>query len=204
MIYLMRHGESTVNLERMIACKRHEGDLTPLGREQANKAAKWLQDKHITAIYSSPFHRAEQTAHIIGDHLNVSVTLDDDLSEINCGDLDECKDDDSWRRWNAVYDRWMENHLDARYPNGESLRESYQRFVRAFRHGGHRTDKSVLLVTHGDIARCIVPMACINAAALQRITVLDNTGIAILEPYGHGRYICNAWNILEHLKGLPI
>lgn len=39
MIYVMRHAESTVNLERRLTCKQLEGDLTPLGVEQAHKAA---------------------------------------------------------------------------------------------------------------------------------------------------------------------
>lgn len=33
-IYLMRHGESTINVARILACNRYEGDLTERGREQ--------------------------------------------------------------------------------------------------------------------------------------------------------------------------
>ena len=35
MIYLMRHGESVVNVERRLTCRKYDGDLTDKGRDQA-------------------------------------------------------------------------------------------------------------------------------------------------------------------------
>jgi len=42
----------------------------------------------------------------------------------------------------------------------------------------------------------------VNAAALQQGGgfYLDNTGFVVLESYDTSRYICRAWNLVEHLE----
>ena len=42
MIYVMRHGESVVNVQRRLTCRQYDGDLTDNGREQAQKATFWF------------------------------------------------------------------------------------------------------------------------------------------------------------------
>ncbi|GIL11838.1 MAG: hypothetical protein BroJett038_05580 [Chloroflexota bacterium] len=67
---------------------RAPADLSPAGREQAAPAAVWLADKNIRRIVQSPFHRAQETAHIIGARLKLVPSADDDLREMDCGDLE--------------------------------------------------------------------------------------------------------------------
>ncbi|MFW5709022.1 MAG: histidine phosphatase family protein, partial [Chloroflexota bacterium] len=80
------------------------------------------------------------------------------------------------------YDRFMKSLVDA------------QALVQ------ERSDQGVLLVTHGGLIRAIVPYLCVNAAALQRVATPGNAGLIILEPYDRSRFICRAWNIIEHLQ----
>lgn len=197
LIYVMRHGESTVNVQRILTCRNPEGDLTDLGREQAAKAADWLADKGITTIYHSPFHRAQQTAQIVGEKLDLPVSLDDDIAEINCGDLQGRSDDEAWKAFHAVFDRWYTRDWEAAFPGGETYREAFDRYTRAL--ARVRPDQTVLFVTHGGITTTVVPYICVNAAALQGQRSLGNTGLIILEPYGDGRFICRAWDSTEHL-----
>ncbi len=197
-IYLMRHGQSVVNVEHRLTCKKLEGDLTDLGREQAAKAGDWLRDKGITRIAHSPFHRAEQTAQIINERLNVPLSMDDDLREMNCGDLEWRTDADGWHIWEGVYQRWMLGEMEAAFPGGESYRQAQERYQRALLR--MKPDETLLLVAHGGITITVVPVLCVNAAALQRDRRLDNTGVVLLEPYGDGRFICRAWNWTDHLR----
>jgi broad specificity phosphatase PhoE len=197
MIYLMRHGESVVNVERRLTCRKREGDLTDAGRAQAEKAARWFADKSITQIRHSPFHRAEQTAQIIGAALGIAPISDNDLCEMDCGDLEWRTDEESWAVWANVYTRWRLFEADARFPGGESYGEAVARFSRALRQS---SDENVLLVTHGGVSVSVLPPLCVNAAALQLVEHLHNTGIIILEHYDSDRYSCSAWNLTEHLS----
>jgi probable phosphoglycerate mutase len=198
LLYLMRHGESTVNVAHRLTCRQYEGDLTEKGSAQAQHTADWLADKGILHLYASPFHRAEQTAAIVGKILGLTHIIQDDLCEIDCGDLEGKTDDDSWMIWRKAFDTWLKGDWEARYPNGESLREAFNRYSRILALAATH-DENTVLITHGGMMRAIVPFLCVNAAALQRIGGVDNTGFVILEPYDVGRYICKSWNLIDHL-----
>jgi probable phosphoglycerate mutase len=204
-IYLMRHGESTVNVKRILTGNSYEGDLTELGREQVAQAGRWLADKGITHIRHSPFHRAQQSAEIVGAALGIPITEDPDLSEMNCGDLHGRSDDEAWSLFMSVFVRWLQGEPDARYPGGESYAEGTARMRRAL--ASVPRDSTTLLVTHGGIVGSVVPYLCVNAAALQRTDDFPNTAFVVLEPYDDGspigalgeRYNCLSWNLHDHL-----
>lgn len=198
MIYLIRHGESTVSLEQRITCKQLDGDLTALGRKQARLVGNWLAHKQITQIYTSPFHRARQTASIIGELVNVKPTINDDLREMDCGELEGRTDPHAWKRWKAIFDRWIQADWYAEYPGGESFRNAYDRFHRALQQAEY--NDNTVLITHGGISFAVVRYLCVNAAALQRVDHLSNTGMIVLDRYDSGRYVCEAWNLVEHLQ----
>ncbi|MBL8154169.1 MAG: histidine phosphatase family protein [Anaerolineae bacterium] len=200
LLYIMRHGESVVNREHRLTCKRFDGALTPLGREQAARAGAWLHEKSITRILSSPFERAIESAAIIADRLGLSSSVDDGLREMDCGRLEGRTDEEAWGEWQQVYDRWKMCDWKAAFPDGETYRQAYDRLngvLQKVQIGG-----TALLVTHGGITRTVIPYLCVNAAALQEVHPPDNAGFIILEPFGDGRFICRAWNQNEHLKGL--
>lgn len=197
MIYVMRHGQSIVNVELALPCRRLEGDLTELGRLQAAKAAHWLVDKDITQIRCSPIHRALQTAEIVGEALGIVPIVDDDLREADCGDVEDMPFEEALIIWRRIYVRWLLFDAEARFPGGESYEEAVERLQRAL----NQTPASgnVLLVTHGDITHMVIPPLCVNMETQQRVEPLINTGIIILEHYDAERYSCSAWNLAEHL-----
>jgi len=62
--------------------------LTPVGREQAARAAVFLRARFAPArIVSSPMTRAHQTAEIIAAALALPIELEPDLRERSLGDL---------------------------------------------------------------------------------------------------------------------
>ncbi|MEP7293146.1 MAG: histidine phosphatase family protein [Chloroflexota bacterium] len=198
MIYLMRHGESVVNVERRLTCRKRDGDLTTNGRTQGEKAARWFADKGLTQIRYSPFHRAEQTAQIVGAVVGLTPVPDDDLVEMDCGNLEWLTDEAAWKVWTEVYQRWLMYDLDARFPEGESYGEAVARFSRALARVAPQGN--TLLVTHGGVTVTTIPPLCVNAAAMQWVEHLVNTGIIVLEHYDAERYSCSAWNLIEHLN----
>lgn len=200
LLYIMRHGESVVNQEGRLTCKRFDGTLTPLGREQAAQAGEWLVGKDITRIACSPFERAIESAAVVAERLGLSSQVDHDLREMDCGRLEGRADEKAWAEWKRVYERWKMRDWKAAFPDGETYQQAYDRLSSALQRV--HANETVLLVTHGGITRTVIPYLCVNAAVLQDVHPPDNTGFIILEPYGDGRFICRAWNQNDHLKGL--
>lgn len=82
-LYLIRHGQSHVNLEDWQDGNLDEG-LTDLGREQAAALAKWLPAElpQIDALYTSTMRRARETAAPLARTYARAVLPDDRLREI--------------------------------------------------------------------------------------------------------------------------
>lgn len=72
-LYLVRHGDKV----------RAAGNfgLTETGQAQARAAAEYLTTLPITALYSSPLERAQETARIIAERLGLPVQTETRLRE---------------------------------------------------------------------------------------------------------------------------
>ena len=85
-LFLIRHGRSTWN-----AARRIQGQADPpldgVGREQARRLAERLREDAPVVLYTSPLHRARETAEIIGEALGVPVAPDERLKEYDVGDI---------------------------------------------------------------------------------------------------------------------
>jgi broad specificity phosphatase PhoE len=81
-IYLIRHGETTGDLEDRYG-GAYDDHLTEAGELQAIELGRKLQDKHISCIYHSPKMRAVETANILAQIIAVETILIQDLQERN-------------------------------------------------------------------------------------------------------------------------
>lgn len=71
--YFVRHGETILNAEHIR--QGREGALSEKGRDQAERAGAYLKRFPITRIIASDYPRAQETAHIINQHLEVPITF---------------------------------------------------------------------------------------------------------------------------------
>jgi broad specificity phosphatase PhoE len=85
--YFLRHGETEANASGIISGSL-DVELTALGSEQAQAAARALAGEPITAIYSSPLRRARETAEPIAQALRLPVRLVPELIERSRGELE--------------------------------------------------------------------------------------------------------------------
>lgn len=75
-LLLVRHGEAQCDLRDVVAGQRDCTGLTPRGHRQAQDVADRLAEEYadrVTAVYSTPVARAEQTASPIASALGISV-----------------------------------------------------------------------------------------------------------------------------------
>ena len=75
-VFIMRHGEAEAAAETDA-----QRELTQEGRDDIAQMAVSYQDdlRHVESIWASPYVRAQQTAHIISEHLSVPVITQDFL-----------------------------------------------------------------------------------------------------------------------------
>ncbi|QZZ20326.1 histidine phosphatase family protein [Leptothermofonsia sichuanensis E412] len=86
-VILVRHGESSFNLERRVQGHWDKSTLTETGKISARQVGDALSEMKFDAVYSSPLSRAKDTADIILSRLKTPpaspIQVTDSLKEIN-------------------------------------------------------------------------------------------------------------------------
>jgi probable phosphoglycerate mutase len=185
--HLLRHGEHT--LQGKIVAGRSPGiGLSDRGRAEAGAAAALLATSTIAAIYASPLQRAQETAAIVAERLNLDIATCDDLNEVDFGD---------WTgstfaaiRETTHYPAWANRRSLAIIPGGETMRNVQRRIVETMLdlHTTH-PEAALVLVSHGDTIRSALAFALgMPLDYLTRIEIatgsistirIDTTGIRV-------------------------
>ena len=156
-LLILRHGESHSNAaERAVALPEAEGDrLTERGRAQAEAAARWLSDRAIDRLITSPMRRARQTTEPIAEATGIEPEVDEGIHELreSAEYLALPPEEQKLKRWSV----WMAEHGDDpdwAPPGGESFNTVLGR-VTAFksRLEALPADETVLVVSHGIFTR---------------------------------------------------
>lgn len=156
-MWVLRHGQTQWNVDGRM--QGHlDSPLTPLGEAQARAQGALLKALHLpenTKLISSPSGRAVATAHLVNEGLDLPMSLNNALMEIDMGhwqgktlkdiasvrtDLPHAEDPHLWK-FHA--------------PGGERLTEMHDR-LSVFLRG---LNSPSVLVTHGvtsRVLRCIV------------------------------------------------
>lgn len=142
-ISLVRHGH-IVNRERVFHGRLSGFPLSAEGVAQAEAAARFLQDRPIAAIYSSPMLRARQTAEIIQTAFSEPPPIEEEplLNEIYSPFDGRPHAEMEGRDWDFY------TGIDAEYEQPEDILNRVLAFMRRTRR--LYTGKHVVGVTHAD------------------------------------------------------
>lgn len=118
-IYLLRHGQTRFNAEQRL--QGHcNSDLTATGLQQAEAMANTLAELLATpqewALYSSPLGRAQQTAQIVGERLQISsehIRLDERLMELGLGEWEQQRAPDLQQQYPHISQQVLSWYLQA-------------------------------------------------------------------------------------------
>lgn len=150
-LHLVRHGESTWNVEGRLQGQALHPDLTDLGHAQARAAATALQglvDGPATVI-TSDLLRARSTAGHIARILGTEPVLDRDLREQALGDLEGRLTSEL-----AAEPTPPDTHLsEVRWGGGESLEDVHHRLAAPIQRARDTAYEHVVWVSHGDTMR---------------------------------------------------
>lgn len=120
--------------------------LSEAGMLHARELAAHLDG--YDAVWTSPRLRARQTAAA----LTPSPQVDDDLRELDFGELEGRTFDEIAAREPELYRAWMETPTRVRFPGGESYADLKERAVRSLERIWAEHEVAVV-VTHGGVIR---------------------------------------------------
>jgi glucosyl-3-phosphoglycerate phosphatase len=185
-IYLVRHGETQSNLDRVF--QGHlDTSLTERGEQQAECVARWLRGTRFDRIYASDLARAADTARAIARLQDVSeIVFDPELREMHYGVLQGVPVADFSRVLEpyGVAAEWGSGAFSERGvapPGGESLmklRNRVTRFVaRLDAEYSSSQDYSVLVVSHGGFLRVLMTVLLELPARKRHSFAFDNCSV---------------------------
>ena len=158
--HLLRHGRTEHTPERRYS-GRNDLPLSRTGRAEAEAAAARAAELGIDVVVASPLRRTRETAEIVARRLGLPVEYDDDLVELDFGDLEGLSLDEALAKHPLVVRRFMADVAVAA-PGGESIAEVSARVARARRRLLERhAGRTVLVVSH------VTPIKLLLAAALE-------------------------------------
>ncbi len=156
----------------------------------------------VTYVYSSPVLRAQQTAEILAEKMDIPLEITPALREFDVGFLEGRSDKPAWAHFWDLIRVWFESgDLDARLDGGESFVDIQARFFPFMetlikRHQCKASE--VLLVGHGGLYFCMLPILLGNIdLTFVRAHPIGYTDVVMAEVKG-GIWNCSSW------CGMPI
>lgn len=204
-LLVIRHGETEWNVEERF---QGHGDspLTDAGRAQAQAIALRMKDIPFDTLVSSDLGRAMETASIITEQTGHIVREDARLRERNFGDLEGLTFQTIKERYARILNQLDTNDPDYVIPNGESLRQHYQRNTACIEelietnHGS-----TVAMVVHGGVLDSVFRLVTNLPLNAPRCFVTTNASLSIVHYgrfYGTLRWVIDTWGDVGHLNGI--
>ncbi|BAU14314.1 phosphoglycerate/bisphosphoglycerate mutase [Leptolyngbya sp. NIES-3755] len=208
-VILVRHGESSYNVEKRAQGHCDLSTLTEKGEKMAAQVATALKDLKFDAVYSSPLRRAKRTAEIILNGLDnpPSLQTTDNLKEINILLWEGMLFTEVAEKYPEMYAHWhSEPHkVKMTLPDGGELApvlDLYQQAERFWRSLiPQHQDQTILIVAHSGINRALINTAIgLDPADYQRFHI-SNCGISVLNFSGDfgDQVQIESLNVTSHL-----
>jgi probable phosphoglycerate mutase len=197
--HLLRHGSTEHTPERRFS-GRNELPLSRTGRAEAEAAAVRAKELGIDVVVASPLRRTRETAEIVGAALGVTPEFDEDLVELDFGDVEGLTYEEAAARHPLAFRRFGSD-ITVAAPGGESVVDVSARVARARRRILSRYEgRTVLVVSH------VTPIKLFLAAGLDvgdeivHRTFLDAACLSTITWSSDGRASVRLMNDTSHLR----
>jgi probable phosphoglycerate mutase len=193
-VILVRHGESSFNVERRVQGYLDESTLTAKGQAMAHQVGAALSELEFDAVYSSTLRRAKDTAEIVLSHLKTlpkaPLKAVDSLKEINLMLWEGMLFSEVEQKYPKEYEQWKScpHQLGMVIPQEAGGSRDYFPVVELFDRAQqfwqeflpNHPNQTVLLVAHSGINRALIGTAIgLDASGYQSVHQ-SNCGISVL------------------------
>lgn len=181
-LIFVRHGQSEGN-----KVNRFNGHinlkLTELGKKQAECTAEYLDRFQIDAIYSSDLSRAYETGLATANRRNMEITSSKELREIFGGDFEGKVFDTLEDLYPEEFHTWMTDMGNCRCPNGESIRELFDRVNKeVLRIANAHQGQTVLITTHATPIRAMSTLWMKkNITEIKSVDWVKNASVTVVD-----------------------
>lgn len=184
MIIFLRHGQAENNTKRILAGRTEGVPLTKIGIEQAENIGKYLKPIDISAIYSSPIERADNTAKIVAESNSIDYKLDERLTELDMGKFTRMPYDEIFAKHGNVFLKFYSNDPIISEHNVETFPHVQKRVMDMLDYTIKKHDQeNVLLVTHMDpIKSVIAKVMDLKPLSLFEL-IIANCSLTIIKHY---------------------
>ena len=202
-LLLIRHGESAANGKGCFAGQL-DIPLSERGHEQAMRTANYIaKTYHVDKIYSSDLSRAYDTAQPIAKAFGLEIQTDKELREIHSGDWQGLSFDELQEKYADGYGVWLKDIGNAVCPNGETVKELFERIWTTVKKIADENDgKTVVITTHATPIRAMVcRLQGLAVEDMKNVPWVSNASISVVTVEN------NAWKLCEvsidgYLSGL--
>jgi broad specificity phosphatase PhoE len=153
--YLVRHGQSQANVDRIVQGPSVDTHLTEKGRKQAEELAETLADIHFDAIYSSDTVRSKETAEIINKRFHSPLLTNATIRERSFGNYVGTNVEAflaKYKNFDAMStDEKLAYQIDENEESNLSGLKRLSSFLTAV--AGENPEKTILVVTHEGLIR---------------------------------------------------
>ena len=193
-LVLVRHGQSEWNAKNLFTGWK-DPDLTHKGIEEAVNAGKKINEYGLSfsCMFTSALVRAQNTAKIILKEIeqeDIPTYQDKNLNERAYGSLTGMDKDEARQKFGSEQVQIWRRSFDTCPPDGESLKDTYNRVVPYFQKNilpRLAEGKNVLVSAHGNSLRALVKL--IENISENDIVKLEiATGQPIIYKYQDGKY----------------
>ncbi|NEQ47921.1 MAG: histidine phosphatase family protein [Leptolyngbya sp. SIOISBB] len=196
-VILVRHGQSTFNLEKRIQGQIDVSELTELGINQAQRVGATLKGIPFDQIYASPLKRAYKTAETIFRVLQSEIPetplpqTADIIKEINLPLWEGISFQEAAEKYPEIYRLWRNDPVNCMMPLADGtefypVRSLYERATQFWQDTLPQHDgQTLLIVAHSAINRALIATALGKGPEIHEQLGQANCAISVLNFAGH-------------------
>lgn len=160
-LIIVRHGQSEWNLQNKFTGST-DIELTSTGEMEARNAGRLIKKYPLDEAYTSVLVRAIHTLTIIlqeSNQTSIPVTKTAAFNERSYGDLQGLDKLEMTKKYGAAQVQTWRRSYDVVPPNGESLKDTYDRVVPYYIKEVEpklRANKNIIIVAHGNSLRALM------------------------------------------------
>ncbi|MCT1453114.1 MULTISPECIES: histidine phosphatase family protein [unclassified Corynebacterium] len=182
MLILLRHGQTTSNVDHKLDTVLPGAELTELGREQAKSAGAEILDSYeVDRVISSRATRAKQTAQIgFGERFS-DIPAVDGIHEVHAGRWEMHNSREAHEAYLGAFRGFYRRQLEALIDGGDTLDIFLSRYK-----GGllpyAAQEGTTVAVSHGGAIRAFAANACEIDPDFAEASYLPNCQYVVVDP----------------------
>jgi len=180
-LILVRHALTVDNQNNRLS-GHIDSVVSEIGKKQIDKLITYLEKIDIDKIYTTTSSRTKDTVKQISKLKKIDIIEKETLKEISFGDFEGITFDEIRSNHPKQFQDMIDKGYEYKYPNGESLIDSYNRVANEIsKIIFDNKDKTILICSHGGTIRNIITYLISNSYEYHWNFKIDNASITILE-----------------------